>query len=49
MGVIINYNQILASTVNKKKETMNIKHVHLIKGSKSVLDFWYAWNHFKWK
>jgi len=32
MNVIINYNQILASTVSKTEKKMNIKHVHLIKG-----------------
>jgi len=47
MSGIINYNQILGSRASKN-ETKNEFEV-LNQGLKIVLDFWYAWNHFKFK
>ena len=49
IGVINFYNQILASTVSKNEKNNECQARALNQGFKSVLDFWYALNHFKWK
>jgi len=42
MSVIINYNQILDSTVSKNEKKNEYQARALNQGLKSVLDFWYA-------